>query len=110
MEQQIIKDIVTSVAPELWLLFIQMIMTVIVTLVVYQGLKNVAAYIILRFDKEFGKNLKVIFNGQSATVLDVNLRRITLRLENGNDVLIPITKVSQTSWELVRNGNLGGKK
>lgn len=104
MEQQIIKEMVTAITPELWILFLQAMATVVSTLLVYQLLRNVAAYIIFRFDKEFGKNLKVMYKGQCALVTDVNLRRITLRLENGNDVLIPITKVGQMEWEIVRNG------
>lgn len=110
MDQQIVQQMVTAITPELWVLFIRMIATVILTLVGYQLLKNVAAYIVLRFDKEFGKNIKVMFNNEPAFVVDVNLRRLTLRLENGNDVLIPIVKVNQMNWELVRNGNMGGKK
>lgn len=109
IEQQAIQQIVTAVAPELWVLFLQATATVILTLIVYQLLRNVAAYITLRFDKEFGKNVKVIYDGQIAMVIDVNIRRLTLKLENGNDVLIPITKVGQISWEIIRNG-IGGKE
>lgn len=109
MEQKVIQDMITAITPELWILFIRMIATVISSLVIYQLLKNVAAYIVLRFDKEFGKNIKVMYNDQAALVVDINLRRLTLKLENGNDVLIPITKVNQINWELVRNG-IGGKK
>lgn len=108
MEQQAIQQIVTAIAPELWVLFLQAVATVILTLIVYQLLRNVAAYITLRFDKEFGKNIKVIYDGKEALVTDVNMRRLTLKRENGNDVLIPITKVGQLSWEIVRNG-IGGK-
>jgi hypothetical protein len=108
MEQKVIQDMVTAITPELWMLFMRMIMTVVCTLVVYQLLKNVAAYIVLRFDKEFGKNIKVMYDGQIATVIDINMRRLTLQLKNGNEVLIPIIKVGQLSWELIRNGN-GGK-
>lgn len=108
MEQQVIQQMVTAITPELWTLFLQSVGTIIGTLIVYQLLKNVAAYIVLRFDKEFGKNIKVVYDGQTAVVVDVNIRRLTLRLENGNEVLIPITRVSLMSWELVRNGN-GGK-
>jgi len=108
MEQQAIQQIVTAIAPELWVLFLQATATVILTLIVYQLLRNVAAYITLRFDKEFGKNIKVIFEGEEALVIDVNMRRLTLKRQNGNDVLIPITKVGQMSWEIVRNG-IGGK-
>jgi len=108
MEQQVAQQLVNAITPELWDLFIRMIITVVLSLVAYQVLRNVAAYIILRFDKEFGKNIKVIYNGQNAIVSEVNMRRLTLTLENGNEVLIPITKVAQMPWELVRNGN-GGK-
>ena len=108
MDQQI-QQMVTAITPELWALFLQAVATVIITLIIYQLLKNVASYVVLRFDKEFGKNVKVVYNGQTAMVVDVNVRRLTLKLENGNDILIPITKVSQISWEIIRNG-IGGKK
>jgi len=108
VDQQI-QEMVTAITPELWALFLQAVATVIITLIVYQLLKNVASYVVLRFDKEFGKNVKVVYNGQTAMVVDVNVRRLTLKLENGNDILIPITKVSQISWEIIRNG-IGGKK
>lgn len=110
MEQQIIQEMVTAIAPELWILFLQATATVILTLIVYQLLRNVAAYVVLRFDKEFGKNIKVKYNDQIAMVVDVNMRRLTLKLENGNDVLIPITRVAQMNWEIVRNRMEGGKE
>lgn len=108
MEQQIIKDMVSAITPELWFVFIQMIVTALLALVFYQGLKNIAAYIGLRFDKEFGKNVKVVYNGEPVLVKDINWKHLILKRENGNDVLIPITKVNQRDWEIVRNGN-GGK-
>lgn len=109
IEQQVINEMVMAITPELWMLFLQATATVILTLIVYQLLKNVAAYITLRFDKEFGKNIKVIYEGEEALVTDVNMRRLTLKRQNGNDVLIPITKVGQMPWEIVRNG-IGGKE
>jgi hypothetical protein len=104
IDQQVIQEIITSVTPELWTLLLQSIGTVIIALIFYQLLKNVAAYIVLRFDKEFGKNVKVIYNDQPAVVVDVNIRRLTLKLENGNEILIPIIRVGQISWEIIRNG------
>ena len=109
MEQQVIKNMVTAITPELWVLFFQMILTVLATLVVYQGLKNLAAYVALRLDKELGKNVRIKYDGLTAQVLDINWRHLILKLENGNDVLIPITKVNQRDWEIIRNGN-GGKR
>jgi hypothetical protein len=108
MEQQIVREMVTAITPELWVLFIQMLITVLFTLVLYQLLKNIAAYISLRFDKEFGKNVKVMYEGKAAWVVDVTIRRLTLKIENGNEILIPITKINQINWELIRNGG-GGK-
>jgi hypothetical protein len=108
MDQDLVQQMVTAITPELWILFLQMSASAIVGLVVYQLLKNVAAYINIRFDKEFGKNVKVIYKGQNALVYDINLKHLILKLENGNDVLIPIAKVGTQEWELVRNGN-GGK-
>ncbi len=68
MDQDLVQQMVTAITPELWILFLQMSASAIVGLVVYQLLKNVAAYINIRFDKEFGKNVKVIYKGQNALV------------------------------------------
>ena len=103
-EQKIIQDMVTAITPELWTLFLQMIVTVVFTLVIYQVLRNVASYINLRFDKEFGKNVKVIYDGKNAYVKDITLKHLILRLENGNDLLVPISKVMQMHWEIERKG------
>jgi len=104
IEQKVIQEIVTSVAPELWYLFFQMLITVLITLVLYNIVKNVAAYISLRLDKELGKNVKVIHDGEVALISHITWKHMIVKKENGNDVLIPITKIFQRDWEIVRNG------
>ncbi len=103
MEQQVIQEIITSITPELWILFLQMFFTVLVTLVLYNVLKNVAAYIGLRLDKEMGKNVKVIYDGEVALIAYITWKHMIIKKSNGNDVLIPITKISQRDWEVVRH-------
>ncbi len=108
-QQQIISELVQAITPELWVLFIQMFVTVLVTLILYAVLKNIAAYISVRFDKEIGKNIQVMYKGQVARVAHLTWKQLILKLENGNDVLIPITKVGNMDWELIRDDN-GRKK
>lgn len=109
MEQQVINDIITSVAPELWILFLQMFFTVLATLLLYNILKNVAAYISLRIDKEMGKNVKVVYANEVVLISCITWKHMIVKKENGNDVLIPITKISQRDWEIVRKDDEGGK-
>ncbi len=109
VEQQVINEMVRAITPELWVLFIQMFVTILITLVLYAVLKNVAAYIGVRFDKEIGKNIEVMYEGQRARVAHITWKHLILQLENGNDVLIPITKVGAIPWELIRDGK-GRKK
>lgn len=108
LEQQVIQEIVTSITPELWWLFIQMFVTVLVTLVLYNILKNVAAYISLRIDREMGKNVKVIYDGEVVLIAHITWKHMIVKKENGNDVLIPITKIFQRDWEIVRKDKIGG--
>ncbi len=104
VEQQVINELVTSITPELWYLFLQMLATVCVTLLVYQLLKNITAYIMVRFDREISKNVNVIHDGETCRIAHINVRHLILRKKGGTELLIPITRVNQMVWEIDKNG------
>lgn len=106
VEQQIINDMVTAVTPELWWLFIKMLATVCITLLVYQLLRNITSYVMVRFDREISKNVRVIYDGEECRIAHINIRHLILRRKGGHsELLIPITKVSQMIWEVEKNGD-----
>lgn len=105
-EQQIINDLVTSITPELWWLFLQMLATICVTLLVYQIMRNLTAYVLVRFDREISKNVNVVFEGEVCRIAHINIRHLILRKKGGHsELLIPITKVGQMVWEIQKNGD-----
>jgi small-conductance mechanosensitive channel len=104
VDQQIINDVITSVSPELWYLFLQMLVTVCITLLLYQVLKNLTAYMFVRFDKEISKNVKIKTDGVEGTISDINVRHLIIKNKEGSTILIPITKVNGMIWEIVKNG------
>lgn len=107
--QQVVNDlvigIVTSITPELWYLFFKMLVTVCITLLVYQLLKNISAYVMCRFDREISKNVKVLIDGEECLIAHINMRHLIIKKKGGHsELLIPITKVGQMNWEVVKNG------
>lgn len=106
VEQKIINDVVTSITPELWYLFLQMLVTVCITLLIYQVLRNIAAYVFVRFDREISKNVNVLYEGEECRIAHINVRHLILRKKGGDsELLIPITKVGQMIWEIKKNGD-----
>ena len=105
MEQQVVRELVTSITPELWWLFLQMLATVCITLLVYQVLRNITAYVMVRFDREISKNVNVIHDGEDCRIAHITMRHLILRKCKGkSELLIPITKVGQMVWEIKKNG------
>jgi len=105
VEQQVINDMVTVITPELWWLFLQMLATICITLLVYQLLRNVTAYVLVRFDREISKNVNVMYEGELCRIAHINMRHLILRKKGGkSELLIPITKVGQMVWEIQKNG------
>lgn len=105
-EKQVISDLVNSITPELWYLFLQMLATICLTLLVYQLLRNITAYVMVRFDREISKNVNVIYDGDVCRIAYINIRHLILRKKGGkSELLIPITKVGQMIWEVQKNGD-----
>lgn len=104
-EQQIINDMVTAVTPELWILFLQMLATICLTLLIYQVGRQFVAYLMMRFDKEISKNVKVRNGNYEGYITNITIQHLTLTLDNGNQVMIPIIQARSMIWEIIKNGN-----
>lgn len=107
-QQQVINELVTAVTPEVWWLFLQMLATICITLLVYQLLRNVTAYVMVRFDREISKNVNVVYEGDVCRIAHINMRHLILRKKGNTELLIPITKVHQMVWEIQKNGAING--
>ncbi len=102
--EEVVYDIIATITPELWWLFVQCLATVLATMLVYAILKNVVAYLFVRFDREISKNVKVKFDGEEAMICYINMRHLVVHKKSGTEVLIPITQVHKRNWEIMKNG------
>jgi hypothetical protein len=105
MEQQIVNEMVTAITPELWLLFLQMLATIVICLGLYQGLRNVVAYFFIRFDRELGKSVRVKIDGREGYIAHITMRHLIIKFDDENELLVPVTKVGQMTWHVIRPKN-----
>lgn len=81
----------------------QMVLTGIIMLALYKVMNQFVNYFFIRFDKEISKNVGVIIDGREAYIIDISLRHVIVRFDdNSNEMIIPLSKVLNNSWEIIR--------
>ena len=66
---------------------------------------NISSYLMFKSNKDLGKNVKVIVNGQEGFIVQATWRFLYVRLtSSGNELIIPITKWTNQKWEICKNG------
>lgn len=104
-EAEAIKEIILAVKPELMWTLLQTAVIGIAILVLHNVMKNVAAYISFRANRDIGKNVKLIVNGREAIITHFNIRFIFIRYkDNKNELIIPMKRWDSLDWELIKNG------
>ena len=105
-EAKAILDIVQSIKPELWWTLFQLSTVVFIAMLIKKGLNNLAAYLIFKWNKEVGKNVKIVHKGKECIVMDYNYRYVHLKvLDGGNKVILPMIDTGGMSWEIVRDSD-----
>lgn len=88
-----------------WTLFLQLSVVAILGLIAKRYYDNFASYFMFRANKDLGKNVKIIVNGDPGYIVHYTWRFIYIRLtESGNELIIPITRWTALKWEIVKNG------
>ncbi len=114
VDQEIVQQIFSSVAPELWWLLLQSCATVVVCIALYKLLNSIVSYFYVRWDKELGKRVGVVIDGRRGYIAHITFRHIIVKfdedddnngLHSGNDILIPITQAGSRTWEIIRPTN-----
>lgn len=102
-QDEIIQQMVATIAPELWWLFVQMIATAIISLALYKLINQMVNYFFIRFDKEISKNVGVVIDKREAYIAHISFRHLIVRFDdNGNEMIIPLAKVMSERWEIIR--------
>ena len=66
---------------------------------------NLAAYWMFRSNKDLGKNVRVVINGEEGVISQVTWRFIYITIKSsGNELIIPITRWPIFRWEVFKNG------
>lgn len=108
MDPKIVLEILNNIP---WALLITGSVAAVIFLIAKRYYDNLASYYMFRSNKDLGKNVKVIVNGDSGYIIHYTWRFIYVKLEkSGNELVIPITRWTSYRWEICRNGiNIEGK-
>jgi hypothetical protein len=89
-----------------WTILLQLSVVAIVGLILKRYYDNLASYFMFRSNKDLGKNVKVIVNGQVGYIIHFSWRFIYIKLQDtGNELVIPITRWTSHKWEICRDGH-----
>jgi hypothetical protein len=92
-----------------WTMILQFSAIAIVALIAKRYYDNLASYFMFRSNKDLGKNVKVIINGQEGHIMSYTWRFIYIKLSTGNELVIPISRWMMNKWEICKNGHGGNK-
>jgi hypothetical protein len=105
-ESQAILDIFMSIKPELWWTLAQLAFVLLIAIIFKKGLTTYAAYIIFKWNKELGKNVKVVYEGKECIIMDYNYRYIQMKvLDGGNKIILPMIDSGGMKWEIIREAD-----
>ena len=89
-----------------WILLLKLSIIAIVGMVAKRYYDNISSYLMFRSNKDLGKNVKVMVNGQEGFITQTTWRFIYVKItKSGNELVIPITKWTNQKWEIFKNGN-----
>jgi len=89
-----------------WMLILQVSIVGIIVLIAKKYYDNLSSYFMFRSNKDLGKNVKIIINGDEGYIIHYTWRFIYVKLKStGNELIIPITRWTTFRWEICKNGN-----
>jgi len=108
MDYSIFADTV-KVIP--WSLLLQFSVVAIIVLIAKKYYDNFSSYFMFRANRDLGKNVKIIVDGRPGYILNYTWRFLYVRLtDTNNELIIPITRWTYYTWEVVKNGYLKDKE
>lgn len=102
MDPKILLETISQVP---WGILFQLSIVAIIGLILKRYYDNFASYFMFRANKDLGKNVKVRVNGDLGYIIHYSWRFIYVKLETGNELVIPITRWTAFRWEICRNGH-----
>lgn len=100
MNEKVILDIIQSVEPQLFWMFLKFIMVGIILLVVKGYIESAAAYINFRLDKRLGLGVRVRVRGIEGKIINYSFSWILIKHENGTEI-ISMKRAKFEKWTLL---------
>ena len=98
---KILLDIISGIP---WGLLGSLALAAIVFAIAKKYYDNIAAYWMFQSNKDLGKNVRIIINGEKGFISEVNWKFIYIRMSGtGNELIIPITRWTTFKWEIDKN-------
>jgi hypothetical protein len=99
---KILLDIINSVP---WGTLAGLGLAAVLLIIVKKYYDNLAAYWMFRSNKDLGKNVRIMINGEEGVISQVTWRFIYITIKSsGNQLIIPITRWIYFRWEVFKNG------
>jgi hypothetical protein len=100
--ETIILDIVNSIP---WGTLAGVAIAAVVFAIAKKYYDNLAAYWMFQSNKDLGKNVRIMINGEEGVISQVTWRFIYITIKKtGNELIIPITRWYIFRWEVFKNG------
>jgi len=100
--EKLILDIVNSIP---WGMLGGLAIAAVVFAIAKKYYDNLAAYWMFRSNKDLGKNVRVLVDGEEGFISQVSWRFIYIRIsKTGNELIIPMTRWTIFRWEVYKNG------
>ena len=93
-----------------WTLLLQFSVVSIIVLIAKKYYDNFSSYFMFRANKDLGKNVKVIVDDKPGYIINYTWRFIYVKLQDENELIIPISRWAYYTWVVIRNGNLKDDK
>jgi len=100
--EKIILDAINSIP---WATLAGLGFAAVLLIIAKKYYDNLAAYWMFRSNKDLGKNVRVVINGEEGVISQVTWRFIYITIKSsGNELIIPITRWPIFRWEVFKNG------
>ena len=89
-----------------WALLAKLALAAVIIAIARRYYANLSAYAMFRSNKDLGKNVRVVVNGEEGFITQVTWRFIYVKIKgSGNEMVIPIVEWTKQKWEIFKNGN-----
>lgn len=100
-----VLDILNSIEPVLWGLLFKAALACLIVYMAKQVIENIGHYLLFRFNKRLGINVKVRLNGVEGIIVEYNVNWIIIRTNRNSKIVIPIKRWKFQQWEIIENSS-----